>query len=74
MGICAVREVFGYTKKDANYKFDEAADGSISGWVKRRIFRSPISVLFLTRRPVRIVDRPEQPAGIHVRRPPHPSG
>ena len=36
MGICAGREVFGYTKKDTNYAFDERADGSIAGWVRRR--------------------------------------
>src|SRR5262249_25382574 len=39
MGICAGREVFGYTKKDAHYAFDEHPDGSIEGWVKRRGFR-----------------------------------
>src|ERR1700692_2857368 len=38
MGICAGREVFGYTKKDTHYAFDEHPDGSISGWVRRRSF------------------------------------
>ncbi|MFH0297296.1 acetoacetate decarboxylase family protein [Bradyrhizobium sp. 31Argb] len=36
MGICAGREVFGYTKKDAHYTFHEQADGSINGSVRRR--------------------------------------
>ena len=36
MGICAGREVFGYTKKDTHYAFDEHGDGSVSGWVRRR--------------------------------------
>src|SRR5262249_41424658 len=75
MGICAGREVFGYTKKDAHYAFDEHPDGSISGWVKRR----GISLADFTFTPdpaapvIRIVDGDELPAGeIHVRRMPHP--
>jgi acetoacetate decarboxylase len=75
MGICAGREVFGYTKKDAHYAFDERPDGSITGWVKRRGTQladftfTPDSAAPL----VRIVDGDELPAGeIHVRRVPHP--
>jgi acetoacetate decarboxylase len=75
MGICAGREVFGYTKKDAHYAFDERPDGAISGWVKRR--RIPLADFSFTPDPtapvVRIVDGDEQPGGeIHVRRVPHP--
>jgi acetoacetate decarboxylase len=75
MGICAGREVFGYTKKDAHYAFDERPDGSITGWVKRR----GIPLADFSFKPdatapvVRIVDGAEQPGGeIHVRRLPHP--
>jgi acetoacetate decarboxylase len=75
MGICAGREVFGYTKKDAHYAFDEHPDGSITGWVRRRgipladfSFKPDMSAPV-----VRIVDGDELPAGeIHVRRLPHP--
>jgi acetoacetate decarboxylase len=75
MGICAGREVFGYTKKDTHYTFDERPDGSIAGSVTRRgiplaefNFTPDISAPV-----VRIVDAVEQPAGeIHVRRLPHP--
>src|SRR3977135_4455641 len=75
MGICAGREVFGYTKKDAHYAFDERPDGSITGWVKRRGIR--LADFSFTPDPaapvVRIVDGTEQPGGeIHVRRLPHP--
>jgi acetoacetate decarboxylase len=75
MGICAGREVFGYTKKDAYYGFDEHPDGSISGWVRRRGI--PLAEFTFTPDPaaplVRIVDGDDLPAGeIHVRRVPHP--
>lgn len=75
MGIAAGREVFGYTKKDATYRFDEAADGSIEGWVKRR--GTPLADFTFTpdeaAPAVRLVEEDEQPAGeIHVRRVPHP--
>jgi acetoacetate decarboxylase len=75
MGICAGREVFGYTKKDAHYHFNEAADGSISGWVNRRGYHlADFSFVPDPTAPVvRLVDGAEQPAGeIHVRRLPHP--
>jgi acetoacetate decarboxylase len=32
MGIAAGREIFGYTKKDCTYSFDEAPHGSIKAW------------------------------------------
>jgi len=75
MGICAGREVFGYTKKDTHYTFDENPDGSISGSVTRRGI--PLADFSFTPDPtapvVRIVDGAEQPGGeIHVRRVPHP--
>jgi len=75
MGICAGREVFGYTKKDAHYAFDERPDGAISGWVKRRGI--PLADFSFTRDAsapvIRIVDGDELPGGeIHVRRVPHP--
>jgi acetoacetate decarboxylase len=75
MGICAGREVFGYTKKDTHYAFDEHSDGSISGWVRRR----GIPLADFSFKPddaapvVRIVEGEAQPGGeIHVRRLPHP--
>jgi len=75
MGICAGREVFGYTKKDTHYAFDEHPDGSIDGWVRRRGF--PLADFSF--KPdaagpiVRIAEEAEQPGGeIHVRRLPHP--
>ncbi len=75
MGIAAGREVFGYTKKDATYAFEESPDGSVEGWVKRR--GVPLADFRFTPDPeapvVRLVDQEEQPAGeIHVRRVPHP--
>lgn len=75
MGIAAGRELFGYTKKDANYQFVEHADGSIDGWVKRR--KTDLADFRFTPDPdaplVRLVDGAQQPAGeIHVRRLPHP--
>jgi acetoacetate decarboxylase len=75
MGIAAGREVFGYTKKDCTYRFDESEDGSISGCVNRRGI--PLADFSFTpdrAAPiVRLVDGQEQPAGeIHVRRLPHP--
>jgi acetoacetate decarboxylase len=75
MGICAGREVFGYTKKDANYTFDERKDGTTIGSVTRRGIRlAEFSFTPDVSAPgVRIVDGDEQPAGeIHVRRLPHP--
>jgi acetoacetate decarboxylase len=75
MGICAGREVFGYTKKDTHYAFDEHPDGSITGWVRRRgIPLADFSFTPDASAPVvRIVDGDELPAGeIHVRRLPHP--
>lgn len=75
MGIAAGREIFGYPKKDATYRFDETADGKIDGWVKRR--GTPLAEFHFVpdaRQPlVRLVDDAEQPGGeIHVRRVPHP--
>lgn len=75
MGIAAGRELFGYTKKDCTYAFDEAPDGSISGRVDRR--GGPLAEFRFTPDPdapvVRLVDADEQPGGeIHVRRLPHP--
>lgn len=75
MGIAAGREVFGYTKKDATYAFDETSDGAVSGWVKRR--GTPLAEFQFTpddgAPAVRLVESDEQPAGeIHVRRVPHP--
>ena len=64
MGICAGREVFGYTKKDTHYAFDEHGDGSISGWVRRRgIALADFSFKPDTAAPiVRIVQGEAQPA------------
>lgn len=75
MGIAAGREVFGYTKKDCDYTFEEKPDGSIAGSVTRRTV--PVADFGFTPDPkapvVRLVDGPEQPTGeIHVRRLPHP--
>lgn len=75
MGIAAGRELFGYTKKDCTYAFDEKPDGSISGWVNRRTV--PVADFAFTpdaAAPViSLVDGPDQPQGeIHVRRFPHP--
>jgi len=75
MGIAAGREIFGYTKKDCTYAFDEAADGSIKGWVNRRdVPLANFSFVPDAAAPVvRLVDSAEQPGGeIHVRRVPHP--
>ena len=77
MGICAGREVFGYTKKDTHYAFDERGDGSISGSVRRQA-SIPLADFGLFKPDaaapiVRIVQGEEQPGGeIHVRRLPHP--
>jgi acetoacetate decarboxylase len=74
MGICAGRELFGYTKKDCTYRFDETADG-IVGWVNRRGLQlADFNFIPDPAAPViRLVDGEEQPAGeIHVRRLPHP--
>jgi acetoacetate decarboxylase len=75
MGIAAGRELFGYTKKDCTYRFDEAENGAIEGGVNRRGVQladfafTPDSSAPL----VRLVDGAEQPGGeIHVRRLPHP--
>ncbi|UHD45959.1 acetoacetate decarboxylase family protein [Aureimonas altamirensis] len=75
MGIAAGRELFGYTKKDCTYAFDEKENGSISGWVNRRT--RPVADFSFTPDAsapvVRLVDGEEQPHGeIHVRRIPHP--
>ena len=75
MGLCAGRELFGYTKKDTHYAFEEASDGTISGWVRRR--NVPLADFRFTPDPeaplVMLTDESEQPAGeIHVRRLPDP--
>ena len=75
MGIAAGREIFGYTKKDCTYAFDEAPDGTIKGWVNRRsVPLADFAFVPDTAAPVvSLVDGPEQPVGeIHVRRVPHP--
>jgi acetoacetate decarboxylase len=75
MGICAGREVFGYTKKDATYAFEESPDHTIVGRVTRRgIPLAEFSfVPDLTAPIVGLVEGTDQPAGeIHVRRLPHP--
>ena len=75
MGIAAGRELFGYTKKDCTYAFDESPGGAVEGWVNRRnIPLADFSFVPDAKAPVvRLVDGPEQPAGeIHVRRVPHP--
>lgn len=76
MGICAGRELFGYTKKDAHYAFNETADGKIEGWVRRR--NVPLADFSFTPDPsaplVMLTDEAEQPGGeIHVRRLPDPA-
>ncbi|NNM73468.1 acetoacetate decarboxylase family protein [Enterovirga aerilata] len=75
MGIAAGRELFGYTKKDTHYAFEESPDHAVTGWVRRR----GVQLVDYEFQPdpsaeiVRLVDGPEQPAGeIHVRRLPHP--
>ncbi|WP_454915591.1 acetoacetate decarboxylase family protein [Xanthobacter sediminis] len=75
MGIAAGRELFGYTKKDCTYRFDEAETGAIESAVIRR--GVPLAEVSFTPDPaapvVRLVDGAEQPGGeIHVRRLPHP--
>lgn len=75
MGIAAGRELFGYTKKDCTYRFDEAETGAIESAVIRR--GVPLAEVSFTPDPeapiVRLVDGAEQPSGeIHVRRLPHP--
>ncbi len=75
MGICAGRELFGYTKKDTHYAFRESADGRIEGWVRRR--NVPLADFHFTPDAsaplVLLTDEAEQPAGeIHVRRLPDP--
>ena len=75
MGIAAGRELFGYTKKDCTYAFDETPDGAIAGWVNRRgVQLADFSFTPDPSQPVvRLVDGDTQPAGeIHVRRLPHP--
>lgn len=75
MGIAAGREIFGYTKKDCTYAFDEAPDGSITSWVNRRgVQLADVSFVPDPSAPVvRLVDDEKQPGGeIHVRRVPHP--
>lgn len=75
MGIAAGRELFGYTKKDCTYRFDEAGSGAIESAVVRR--GVPLAEVAFTPDPaapvVRLVDGEAQPGGeIHVRRLPHP--
>lgn len=75
MGICAGRELFGYTKKDCTYGFDEIADGSIVSHVVRR--GVPLAEVSFTPDPgapvVNLVDEGPLPGGeIHVRRLPDP--
>jgi acetoacetate decarboxylase len=75
MGICAGRELFGYTKKDTHYAFDEKPDGRVSGWVRRR--NVPLADFSFIPDPtaplVMLTDEVEQPGGeIHVRRLPDP--
>lgn len=75
MGIAAGREIFGYTKKDTDYQFNEAANGMIDGSVTRR--GVPLAEFAFTPDSsapiVRLVDGDAQPEGeIHVRRVPHP--
>ncbi len=75
MGIAAGRELFGYTKKDTHYAFDETADGKISGWVRRR--NVPLVDFSFVPDPdaplVLLTDEAEQPGGeLHVRRLPDP--
>ncbi len=75
MGTAAGREIFGYTKKDCTFAFDETAEHAVTGWVKRR--GVPLADFNFapdaTAPVVRLVDDPVQPAGeIHVRRLPHP--
>ncbi len=75
MGICAGREVFGYTKKDCHYAFRETEEHAISSLVYRRGIQ--LAEVDFTPDPslpvVRIVEGEAQPGGeIHVRRLPHP--
>lgn len=77
MGTVAGRELFGYTKKDCDYEFHEAEDGSVSGSVTRRSV--PLAAFSFTPAPnaplVRLTDDEEQPGGeLHVRRLPDPVG
>ena len=75
MGIAAGRELFGYTKKDCHYSFEELKDGRINSHVTRRgIALADVAFTPDPNAPVvRLVDGAEQPAGeIHVRRLPHP--
>lgn len=76
MGIVAGRELFGYTKKDCHYSFEELKDGRINSHVTRRgVPLADVSFTPDERAPVvRLVDDVDQPSGeIHVRRLPHPS-
>ncbi|AHF77196.1 Acetoacetate decarboxylase [Sodalis praecaptivus] len=75
MGICAGRELFGYTKKDTHYAFEETDDGQIRGWVRRR--GVPLVDFHFTPDAsaprIPLTDEQTQPGGeIHVRRLPHP--
>lgn len=75
MGICAGREIFGYTKKDCNYTFYEAENGTIISTVSRRgVPLADVSFMPDPAAPVvRLVDAAEQPGGeIFVRRLPNP--
>ena len=75
MGICAGRELFGYTKKDCTYTFEEADDGRIRSTVVRR--GVPLAAVSFTPDAaapvVNLVDEGSLPGGeIHVRRLPDP--
>jgi acetoacetate decarboxylase len=77
IGITAGREVFGYTKKDADFTFSESADGVVSGSVNRRGF--PLAeyrfVPDESAPHVPLVEAgPPAEGEIHVRRLPHPEG
>lgn len=77
MGLAAGRELFGYTKKDCDFEFYEAEDGSISGSVTRR--SRPLAAFSFSPDPtapvVLLTDDEEQPRGeLHVRRLPLPEG
>lgn len=76
MGICAGRELFGYTKKDCTYTFQQDLPQRIDGSVTRR--NEPLAEFSFTpddQAPVvRLTDDEVLPSGeIHVRRLSHPA-
>jgi acetoacetate decarboxylase len=76
IGAVAGREIFGYTKKDAEMDFVERVDGSASGGVVRRGTRL-ITFGFTPDEdvePVPLVDGEEVRGEVHVRRLPLPDG